>query len=262
MRTYRGIFFDFDYTLGDATDCIVAGFRYAFARLGLPEPEYEAVRYTIGMTLENAYTLLSGDGDAGRQAEFRRLYVEKANPLQVKETRLFPGAVELLDRLKADGVTVAIVSTKRSDVIYDILANKNLSDRVAFVVGGSDVAHPKPAPDAALLALSKAGSKRSEALFVGDTVIDAETACRAGLDVRRQGSAALDLCSVAAGRAGVYFELQVSLWDYAAGALIVSEAGGRVTDIHGSPLPFDGSKPTILAASPENSCSFLEMANS
>ena len=182
MRTYRGIFFDFDYTLGDATDCIVAGFYYAFARLGLPEPEYEAVRYTIGMTLENAYTLLSGDGDAGRQAEFRRLYVEKANPLQVKETRLFPGAVELLDRLKADGVTVAIVSTKRSDVIYDILANKNLSDRVAFVVGGSDVAHPKPAPDAALLALSKAGSKRSEALFVGDTVIDAETACRAGLD--------------------------------------------------------------------------------
>ncbi len=90
----------------------------------------------------------------------------------------------------------------------------------------------------------------------------AERACRAGLDVRRQGSAALDLCSVAAGRAGAYFELQVSLWDYAAGALIVSEAGGRVTDIHGSPLPFDGSKPTILAASPENSCSFLEMANS
>ena len=83
----------------------------------------------------------------------------------------------------------------------------------------------------------------------------AERACRAGLDVRRQGSAALDLCSVAAGRAGAYFELQVSLWDYAAGALIVSEAGGRVTCV-------DGSKPTILAASPENSCSFLEMANS
>ena len=57
---YKAVFFDFDYTLGDATDCIVAGFYYAFARLGLPEPEYEAVRYTIGMTLENAYTLLSG----------------------------------------------------------------------------------------------------------------------------------------------------------------------------------------------------------
>ena len=88
----------------------------------------------------------------------------------------------------------------------------------------------------------------------------AERACRTGLDVRRQGSAALDLCSVAAGRAGAYFELQVSLWDYAAGALIVSEAGGRVTDIHGSPLPFDGSKPTILAASPANAAAFLKLS--
>ena len=43
----------------------------------------------------------------------------------------------------------------------------------------------------------------------------------AGLDVRREGAAALDLCSVAAGRAGVYFELGLSLWDYAAGKLIV-----------------------------------------
>ena len=88
----------------------------------------------------------------------------------------------------------------------------------------------------------------------------AEKACRTGLDVRRQGSAALDLCSVAAGRAGAYFELQVSLWDYAAGALIVSEAGGQATCVDGSPLPFDGSKPTILAASPENARAFLEMA--
>lgn len=182
MKPYRGIFFDFDYTLGDATDCIVAGFRYGFERMGLPLPAYDAVRDTIGMTLENAYTLLSGDGDDGHRAAFRRLYVEKANPLQVKGTRLFPGAVELLDRLKGAGVTVAIVSTKRSYVIYDILDYKGLSDRVTFVVGGSDVKQPKPAPDAALLALEKAGLRPEQALFVGDTVIDAETAQRAGLD--------------------------------------------------------------------------------
>ena len=48
----------------------------------------------------------------------------------------------------------------------------------------------------------------------------------ASLDLRREGSAALDLCTVAAGRAGLYFEMKVSLWDYAAGDLIVREAGG------------------------------------
>lgn len=66
------------------------------------------------------------------------------------------------------------------------------------------------------------------------------------LDVRRSGSAALDLCAVACGRAELYFELQVSPWDFAAGKLLVEEAGGVVTTIDGEPLSFDG-KTTILA---------------
>ncbi len=66
------------------------------------------------------------------------------------------------------------------------------------------------------------------------------------LDIRRSGSAALDLCTVACGRAELYFELQVSPWDFAAGKLLVEEAGGVVTTIDGKPLSFDG-KTTILA---------------
>lgn len=58
-------------------------------------------------------------------------------------------------------------------------------------------------------------------------------------DVRRSGSAALDLCYVAAGRAGMYFEYELSLWDYAGGALIVSEAGGRCLTLAGEGLCFD-----------------------
>lgn len=85
-----------------------------------------------------------------------------------------------------------------------------------------------------------------------------EAAHRASLDVRRQGSAELDLCSVAAGRAGAYFELSLSLWDYAAGCLIVQEAGGVCTQLDGSPLPFDGSKPTVLAGGPQAWADFRE----
>ena len=79
------------------------------------------------------------------------------------------------------------------------------------------------------------------------------------LDLRRDGSAALDLCSVAAGRAGLYFELQLSLWDYAAGELIVTEAGGRCSRIDGSPLPHDGSKPGILAGCPAAVSDFFSL---
>lgn len=60
---------------------------------------------------------------------------------------------------------------------------------------------------------------------------------KASLDIRRSGSAALDLCSVAAGRAELYFELKISPWDYAAGALIVEEAGGVVTTAEGDKVP-------------------------
>lgn len=59
---------------------------------------------------------------------------------------------------------------------------------------------------------------------------------RQALDVRRSGSAALDLCSVAAGRAELFFELRLCPWDFAAGSLIVEEAGGRVTTVEGGAL--------------------------
>ena len=57
------------------------------------------------------------------------------------------------------------------------------------------------------------------------------------LDIRRSGSAALDLCSVAAGRAELYFQMLISPWDFAAGALIVEEAGGIVTTLEGEKVP-------------------------
>src|SRR5690606_33567050 len=55
-------------------------------------------------------------------------------------------------------------------------------------------------------------------------------------DIRRTGSAALDLAYVACGRADAYFESGVQPWDIAAGALLVCEAGGRVSDFRGAAL--------------------------
>ncbi|HYQ22106.1 inositol monophosphatase family protein [Stenotrophomonas sp.] len=55
-------------------------------------------------------------------------------------------------------------------------------------------------------------------------------------DIRRSGSAALDLAYVACGRADAYFEAGVKAWDIAAGVLLVREAGGKVCDFKGAPL--------------------------
>lgn len=64
--------------------------------------------------------------------------------------------------------------------------------------------------------------------------------------VRRPGSAALDLCYVAAGRFDGFWELKLYPWDLAAGVLIVAEAGGRVTDLRGGPHHL--SNPQIVAS--------------
>ena len=82
----------------------------------------------------------------------------------------------------------------------------------------------------------------------------------AGLDIRRQGSAELDLCSVAAGRAGLYFELGLSLWDYAAGMLIVQEAGGDCRSLDGAALPLDPSRPSVAAGGKRALRELLEIA--
>ncbi|MDE7178339.1 MAG: inositol monophosphatase [Lachnospiraceae bacterium] len=57
-------------------------------------------------------------------------------------------------------------------------------------------------------------------------------------DIRRTGTAALDLAYVACGRIGGFFEPRLSPWDFAAGMLLVQEAGGKVTDFEGKPLGF------------------------
>jgi myo-inositol-1(or 4)-monophosphatase len=64
--------------------------------------------------------------------------------------------------------------------------------------------------------------------------------------LRRDGAAALDLCYVACGRYDGFWELNLGAWDTAAGALIVEEAGGRVTDFGGN--KFSIYKPEVVAS--------------
>lgn len=71
------------------------------------------------------------------------------------------------------------------------------------------------------------------------------------LDVRRSGSAAIDLCNIACGRAELYFELLLSPWDYAAGALIVTEAGGCICNTEGKKLTFE-EKNGVTAGNEKN----------
>ena len=77
--------------------------------------------------------------------------------------------------------------------------------------------------------------------------------------LRRDGAAALDLCYVASGRFDGFWELNLSAWDTAAGVLIVTEAGGQVTNFNGG--PFSNYKPEIVASNGLIHKSMLEVLN-
>ena len=68
------------------------------------------------------------------------------------------------------------------------------------------------------------------------------------VDLRRSGTAAWDMCCVAMGRCSLYFELKIQLWDYAAAALIATEAGCTATDIEGEELSYKGATSALVRA--------------
>ncbi|UYQ92490.1 inositol monophosphatase [Chitinophaga horti] len=80
-----------------------------------------------------------------------------------------------------------------------------------------------------------------------------------GLPVRRLGSAAIDLCWVAAGRFDGFWEHNLNSWDSAAGALIVQEAGGKVTDFEGK--PYRSSQRKVLATNGHIHAELLNVIN-
>ena len=179
---YRAVCFDFDYTLADATDAIVAGYTHGLTRLGWPAPEREAVRHTIGLMLEEGYTRLTGDRDPERVRRFRPLFVEVADTMQRTNTRLFPGARELITALKEKGLGLGIISSKRTQTLEAVLEYHGLRDLLDPVLGGDAVTRNKPDPEGILVALERFGLDREELLYCGDSMVDAAAARNAGVD--------------------------------------------------------------------------------
>jgi myo-inositol-1(or 4)-monophosphatase len=126
-------------------------------------------------------------------------------------------------------------------VVYDPL----LDECYHAVAGGGAFRNGKPirvsretAFDRALLATGFAYDKREN----DDNLVEFRAVLKTARELRRDGSAALDLCYVACGRLEGYWEHKLKPWDVAAGGLIVCEAGGRVSDRDGGPAWRSGAE--------------------
>lgn len=175
MKT-KVICFDFDYTLGDSTKAIVASINEALERLGHQKRSKEAIAKTIGYRLQEAYVMLEPEAKEENADLFADYFMEKADEVMVKDTKLYDGVLEMLFRLKEQGYHLAIVTTKHKFRIEGILEKFGAQHLIDAIIGGDCVKKEKPAPDGLHLIETRFRVKKEEILYVGDSLVDAKTA--------------------------------------------------------------------------------------
>ena len=179
---YTAYLFDFDYTLADSSRGITLCFRHVLERNGYAGVTDEAIRRTIGKTLEESFSILTGVTDPDRLAAFKAEYRREADVYMTPNTRLFSETLRVLRTLKERGAKIGIISTKYRFRIHDTMDQHLPADFLDIVVGGEDVSHAKPDPEGLLYAIRQLGVKKKRVLYIGDSTVDAETAQAAGVD--------------------------------------------------------------------------------
>ena len=173
---FKAILFDFDYTLGNSEEGIILSSNYALTQMGYPGAERDAICRTIGLTLPKTYTVLTGDENAERAQEFMRLFMLRADDVMTANTVLYDGVLDMLRAIKERGMKIAIVTTKYAYRIEAIFDKYNARDLLDLIIGADCVKAKKPDPEGVLYALHTFGLQKGEALYVGDSVVDAKTA--------------------------------------------------------------------------------------
>jgi phosphoglycolate phosphatase len=174
--------FDFDYTLAFSEPGIVACYRHVLDLHGHRGISDHEICRTIGHTVSDSFGMLCGERDDATLKQYYTEFVLKADEVMVDMTVLYPEAVDAIKRLRSRGLTAGIVSTKLRRRIVSSLERYDLAALVDVVIGGDDVSAAKPDPEGVLLAIKHLGAEKSGVLYIGDSVIDAETAKNAGVD--------------------------------------------------------------------------------
>ena len=179
---YTTYLFDFDYTLADSSKGIVTCFRIVLERHHYTDISDEAIKRTIGKTLEDSFSILTGVNDPETLAAWRKEYSIESAKYMNKNTFFFPETITTLTELKKQGVRIGIISTKYRHMIVSYLKESQAEEWFDLIIGGEDVSRHKPHPEGLLLAIEQLQATPSKTLYIGDSTVDAETAAAANID--------------------------------------------------------------------------------
>lgn len=172
---------DVDGTLVDSNDAHAHAWVAAFASAGITVA-FDRVRRAIGMGGDKLMPAVSGvaeDSPAGKQISARRgeFFREQFLP----RLRPFPGTRALVERLAADGFTLAIASSAKDEELLPLLEIAGVADLIPTRTSSDDAQNSKPDPDIVHAAHDRTKSDLQQTVLIGDTPYDAEAALRAGV---------------------------------------------------------------------------------
>lgn len=162
------LLFDFDGTLLDTNELIIQTFQYV---LGNHYPgKYERIDILpfLGPTLYESFDSVEPEKTEQLIEEYRAWNKSMHDELSIE----FDGVSETMRLLKAAGMKMAIVSTKRKDMIMRGLELLDVEGVFDEVIAMDDVTKTKPDPEPILLALERLGASADEALMIGDNYHD------------------------------------------------------------------------------------------
>ncbi len=181
---YETFIFDLDGTLLDTLADLASAVNYALEKNGYPLRSVDEVREFIGngvvKLMERAIGLPKEDAENFERAfsDFKRYYGENC----MVQTKLYDGIEQVLTALKDKGKKCAIVSNK-ADFAVKLLNEAYFKELVSVAIGENEAAgiKKKPSPDSVLIALKELGVGKENAVYVGDSEVDIQTAKNAGL---------------------------------------------------------------------------------
>ncbi len=174
----QAVLFDLDGTLIDTNELIIQTFQTVLDERFPGKYSRETILPFLGPPLYETFQQVDPTQVDDLIEAYRKWNMENHDAM----VQTFPGVVETLEHLHARGIKLAIVSTKRNEMIERALNLMNVRQYFTAVIGLDDVKNAKPDPEPVQLALSKLEVKPEHALMVGDNFHDIVAARAAGVD--------------------------------------------------------------------------------